>query len=232
MRHVCCLLIAVLLLSSGCLSEAGDTCRLDSDCDGSLVCGLDSVCTQPTCAVNGTCPQDADAAVPDVEEGCTAPASKRRADEILVLVEGGLKSLAALANPVIEDGIASGDTVVELWVYGDLPPLCDDTCVWTTAEAQLEEDCTPIYGMDFPLPIPLFGGFTALVTDVTYDTKTGKLTGVLNEDDILQQVPEGSLRDTADGLIETDVDTDSDGTPDMVSVVLTIKLAADASATE
>ncbi len=207
-----------VLLACGCADRgSGAACQLDSDCEGSLVCGLDSRCVAAACAVNATCPDAG--VVGDTGPACPPPSERLTANAIVMEKSGGVVLLADNANAVITDAIESGGSVVELWTV-------DGVEFWTTHEHQQNDDCTPYYGVDFPLPIPMFGGFTSIVTEVDFDRDSGTLKGLIDEEQLLSNIPEGQLRDVADGLIEKDVDTDGDGAPDMVSVTILITFAA------
>ncbi len=246
-----CLVTFVLFLSFGCTSGAGDSCSIDSDCDPGLLC-LSGTCATSE-EVSDALMQGARRGTSDIIEEdlgsdsgkdvpiaecaaplglfkpgtapCSEPATKRKVISIVIVKEGGLTKLADLANPLIVEKIADETIVVDLWVDGTLSTACDFEHAWVVKKDQgINSDCTPQYGDSFPMPIPLGEVGIAIVENAEFDPSTGELTGYVNKQQLLEQVPEGQLRSTASLLVTEDADTDGDGTPDMASVRITIGL--------
>ena len=155
---------------------------------------------------------------------CPEPVSKRPVTSIEIVKEGGLTNLADLANPLIVNKIADGTIAVALWVDGTLAPGCTWKHAWIAGDGHgISGDCTAKHTTTFPMPVPLGDVGIAVVEGAVYDPVTGVLTGLVDKEQLLEQVPEG-LKETASKLVVEDVDTDGDQTPDRASATLIIGL--------
>lgn len=210
--------ISVALILAGCAAKAGGECTLDSDCGPGLICGLDGACASPEVVWEGL--HDGGAIVEPEE---CQPDSKRRVETLVVEPTGGFTRVAVLATNAMQGGLDSGKTVIELWVFGEPPTLCDESCRWVTADEQLKDDCTSFYGLGFPMPLPVGEG-TVVVEITEFDTNTGVLKGLVIEQDLLDGVGP-DLSPTVDDLIDLDVDTDGDGEMDRASLEIIVGFA-------
>ncbi len=269
-------LLPSLLLLTACGTAAGGSCRLDSDCEGGLMC-LEGVCATRDTALAAFAPKDAtdgadgaaadtstaDTAAPDpgdtatddetwtpiaghtcgeqpymhtyptcepdqgiFEAGatpCAEPSAKYAAKSIRMEAEGGFVKMAALANPILEKGVADGSITAQLWQDGALALNCAGQGIWVRDADDRGADCASVTGSDtFPLTIPLSDPpLYIVVRDITFDLQTGRLEGLVDRDKLIADLPE-AIRETGANLVEANVDTDDDGKPDDSTVVLTV----------
>lgn len=242
---------SAILAGAGCLGAAGQTCTIDSDCDSGLVCSLHGVCTayaamqeelaHPTAPdASDTTGGNADAADstpaelgPDASPctpplghwTCGGPANKRTVTNLVLAPSGhGMARLSDLANPIIESNFNDAKIALELWIDGTLGAGCDAPLAWvrTPDDVSASPECLPAFVGKMPFDVP--GLVSAIVYQATLDPQTLVLTGLVNRDELIASMAP-ALRDTATGLIDVDVDTDHDGTPDRTSIILTVTLA-------
>ncbi|TNF37015.1 MAG: hypothetical protein EP329_04245 [Deltaproteobacteria bacterium] len=245
--------LAALVAGSagGCLEEAGQTCRLDSDCQAGLLCDLDGVCRAYTvvkasydvvedvevtgCDTGGAADTVAAdtagcAAVAGVFEAGSAPcpeAATVRQVTALVIQDhdNGLADLAAVANQVLANGFSEGTITLALHVDGELTTGCPRTVAWIRGADDRNADCTPVFSDAMPLDIPnLVSTKVDGASVVQVDENTLTLRGLVDEQALLDSLDE-ALRDVADQLVVSDTDTDCDGSPDHASAVIEVHLA-------
>jgi hypothetical protein len=152
---------------------------------------------------------------------CMEPASKHRVRSVVIDNTGGLGPLATVANSYIASEIAGDDPSIniELWRDGTLALNCPGPHAWVTRTEDIGEDCTATYQGRFPITI--IGGAVAVVEGALFDLTTGKVTGTVDRQALVDQLPAG-LQPVAQDLIVLDVDTDGDGTMDRASASLTV----------
>ena len=241
--------LAALALAA-CPEAEGGPCRLDSDCEGGLVCAFDGLCqrfaavqasfdtVQPVDVTSfDTTPADT-AGAPDASgcapvanvfaagaAPCPAAAEVRAVSGLVIAEEGnGLARLAAVANQVLANGFDQGDIAMALHLDGTLAPGCAVDFAWVRTPDDLAADCTPRFGKDrMPLDIP--GLVSTSVDFATLDPETHVLTGLVDKQKLLARLDE-SIRAVADSLIDEDVDTDGDQVPDKSSAIIQVLFAA------
>ena len=217
-----------------------DHCKVDSDCKLGLVCSPAERCIQaPITTVPVTCGDCVDTQEPteqclehrgvflpqDTE--CLEPTSIYQVTKIELATDQthGLSSLALLGNSILKDNLKSGDIKLEAWVDGTMADDCEWSIAWITEDTDRNPDCTPKYATGMPFMLPAFSSRPVLtvILDATLDPKTLRMTGHIDKSDFAEGLMD-AYKTVADNLIE-DVDTDSDGTPDKVSVILNLGLS-------
>jgi hypothetical protein len=130
-----------LFLIVGCGSDSGSECTIDSDCQDGLICSLTGTCMTPTevaaslLKVDGTeCTGAVECQSGSCKDGvcrppdfCTPSGIRKVTSVIIDAEDNGIAKLAALANPVIADGIADGSIALELWMFSEITAVCDET---------------------------------------------------------------------------------------------------------
>jgi len=244
MRVVIVLPMACLaLLASACTQPAGEPCKVASDCDPGLVCGLDGICasfavvnasfdtratvdviTLDTAGAAETLAPDGEGCRPvaGVFEPGTAPcedaAEVRVVTGIVIASEGhGLAMLAGVANQVIADGFDKGEIPLALHIDGELRAGCATSLAWVRDAADLNADCTPVFSDAMPFEIPNL--VSTKVERAVLDPVSGRLTGLIDKADLIASM-DPALRDVAEQLIVLDVDTDGDQIADRASAIM------------
>ncbi len=254
------------LILAGCGAAEGDSCLLDSDCEGGLIC-LSSRCSTHEAVQSEFAPLADDAATPttDTTAGdasertetvagpathpcgeqpysrtllsctppsgvfeagaapCAEPTAKYPVKMVTMEPLGGFQKMAALATPVLTKGFEEGTIAVSLWQDGDLATNCQGDQIWVRDDADRNADCTGSFGPDsFPLTIPISNPpLFIVVRDAVFDLNTGRLTGIVDREKLIADLPE-AIRETGATLVTADVDTDGDGTPEDSRVTLTV----------
>jgi len=244
-------LLGLSLAAAGCPESAGGACRLDSDCEGGLVCAFDGVCRTfaavqasfdtvqavdvvafDTVKADTTATDDANGACAPVlgvfaagSAPCPAAATILPVTGLVIAEEGnGLARLAAVANAVLADGFDQGTITLALHVDGTLAAGCTADLAWIRSAEDRHADCTPVFGADrMPLDIPSL--VSTSVDFAVLDPETHILTGLVDKQALLLTLDE-SIRPVADGLIDEDVDTDGDDVPDKSSAIIQVLFAA------
>lgn len=257
---------ALVALVASCGAAVGDSCRIDSDCEGGLIC-LASTCQTSTAVSDRFAPLSEDAVTPTpgpdtaapsddvtVTETpathpcgdqpymrtllhcqeprgaftpgtgeCLEPTAKYPVRSITMHAEASFVKMASLANPVLKGGIESGATAVSLWQDGDLALNCQGDQIWMRTDADRKADCSGEFGPgEFPLTIPISNPpLFIVVHDAEFDLSTGRLTGIVDREKLIADLPE-AIRETGANLVTADVDTDGDGTPEDAFVALTV----------
>ena len=236
-----------LLLVVGCGMSAGDACRLDSDCKPGLVCSFTGECVTPESLKKKftqdttQCPDaSADAEpsecieVQDIfspQDGeCSEPTTVYKVTKIELSTDEdhGLKALATIGNGILSDSIAVGEIDLEGWVDGTLSAGCNASVAWMTSDADRNDDCSAVYGTGLPFMLPSFSSRPVLtvILNTQLDPTTLRMTGHIDKADFAEGlIDDPTIQAVAAGLTE-DVDTDNDGTPDKVSVILNLGLSA------
>jgi hypothetical protein len=140
----------------------------------------------------------------------------------------GLKAWAAIGNGILEKSIAGGEINLEGWVDGTLSAECDAEVAWMTSAADRNDDCSTVYGTGLPFILPNFSSRKVLtvISNIQLDPATLRMTGHIDKTDFVEGLKDDPIiQAVADRLIE-DVDTDNDGTPDKISVILHLGLSA------
>lgn len=157
---------------------------------------------------------------------CAEPAQKLVVNHLAIVASpSGLGKIADLANPVVAEGFETGSSSLEAWVDGTWSPDCVSTVAWVTGPEDRNDDCTADYAevFAFRIPAPIGDGIVQVEQPV-YDIAAGQITGVVQEAVLLAAIAD-SLEQTADDIVEPDLDTDGDQVPDMLSVTLSIGFA-------
>jgi hypothetical protein len=233
----------LLPLAGACQAEGGEACRIDSDCGAGLLCALDGHCatlTEVQAAFSarpdaGAPPKDS-GAPPDPGPtnidaagclapgafGCEPPADVRKVTNLFLHPQGnGAARLAGVANPVLESSFGDGTLAMDLWLEGSYAPGCTFAFAFVRGPEDIGADCQPVYEGRMPFEIPDLVAFT--VYEGVLDPATHILSGYLDKAELIASM-DPALRSTADGLIDVDLDTDGDGTPDKSTVILTVTL--------
>lgn len=236
-----------LILSLGCGASLEDSCTIDSDCKPGLVCSFDGQCVKPDSVVSTInsdtkAPQDSDendtpkntvacqehrGVFLSQDTQCLEPTSIHQITKIALATDQphGLKYLADLGNEILKNSLASGDIKLEAWIDGTLSADCEWSLAWMSKNTDRNPDCTPKYATDMPFMLPAFSSRPVLtvILDAALDPTTLRMTGHIDKSDFAEGLKD-QWKTVEDGLIE-DVDTNSDGTPDKVSVILDLGLS-------
>lgn len=232
-----------VMVAGACTQPAGEPCKVASDCDPGLVCGLDGICatfaavnasfdTRATVDVITLDTADAtETAAPD-GEGCRAvagvfepgaapceeAAEVRVVTGIAIASEGhGLAMLAGVANQVIADGFEKGEIPLALHIDGELRAGCEARLAWIRGPEDRNADCTPVFSDAMPFEIPNL--VSTKVERAVLDPLSGRLTGLIDKADLIASM-DPALRDVAEQLIVLDVDTDGDQIADRASAIM------------
>jgi len=236
---------AVLLgaLSMGCPATEDEPCLIDSDCSGGLVCGLAGVCTtfdkvddefnavpDVTVITLDTGGGETSTGPDTISGNCTPPVGSWPCDgvdkRVVALFEidsegHGAAGLAGASQLILPDGFADGSLYMEWWIDGTFQDDCPYKVGYVRDDNDVDGSCQPIYTSDEKMPVTIPGIVELFVYDPTFTPSTGQLRGFVDKDEIVAALAP-ALRDAFSGMVQEDVDTDGDGTPDLATFSMTV----------
>lgn len=237
---------------TGCANPEDAPCELDSDCEGGLLCGPESLCATPeTVKAWYAAPPVHDTGTPVVTDTGPPKDSGPPQDISADACQGpsGVFDAGAPCREPTQKKLVtamliapSGHGLARVAQLGN--PLIEDAILTGGLKIELWIDgefnalCGPVLAwIGAPedrradctavhtdtFPFMLPDLMAADIRDASLDFATGVLTGWVDQQELLDSISP-ALRDTAASLLDLDLDKNNDGTPDAASVILNLTL--------